>query len=365
MVWRLSAVILSAVTLIVLVALALAWQRDRGEAPSDRRLPGETLERSLEAFPIKRSGVTLHIPVYTSQSLAEPDAGVTQVIVAIHGLGRNAEGYWDYASASIGNANGLLLVAPLFANGEAELEPEQLYWSGSDWAEGDLSESDDRPWQVSSYEALDELTAQLKARFAGLRTIVLAGHSAGGQMVQRYAATSDDPQMRFVVMNPGSYLYFGPERPDDDGGFSVPDPAPDDYDDYKYGLQDLDETSYMAALGAETLRSRYEATRVHYLLGEDDTDGDDPDLDDSEAAMAQGEDRLERGLRFYDHLGFTFGPSIYERHSLTLVPDVGHSAREMFASNEVRAALLDHQDGAASSAMSLIAGQSRLPRLRH
>ena len=300
-----------------------------------------TLVRSKTSFSISRAGSTLTIPVYVSQSLTVPDVRVTRAVIAIHGIGRNADGYWDYAAAGLKGVSGVLLVAPQFATADDNPAKTQLHWAGSGWSEGSLSESSGRPWRISSYGVVDEMVKRLRARFVNLRSVAIVGHSAGGQMTQRYASTSTDPNLHFVVMNPGSYLYLSPERPDGSGGFVAPDPAPDGYDDYKYGLRNLGGTPYMAAIGATTLRSRYAAAHVRYLLGALDTDSHDPDLDVRAPAMLQGAHRLERGQLFFRYLGFTFGAPIYEGHTMTVVPEVGHSARGMFGSAAARAAMTE------------------------
>jgi len=300
---------------------------------------GPALLRSEESFPITRDGETLVVPVYASQPLTTPDADVTRAVIAIHGLSRNANDYWGYAAAGLEGVNGVLLVAPQFAESDDDPASDQLYWANSDWSQGDQSEGDGRPWSMSSFGVLDELVASLRATFVNLRTVVVTGHSAGGQMTQRYAAASGDPGLRFVAMNPGSYLYLSPERPAAGGGFAVPKDPPADYDDYKYGLQDLKDTPYVAAVGAEALRGHYEAARVTYLLGALDTDKEDPDLDVSPPAMLQGAYRLQRGRLFFDYLGFTYGASIYERHTMSEVPGVDHDGERMFGSAAARAAM--------------------------
>jgi pimeloyl-ACP methyl ester carboxylesterase len=309
-------------------------------APPTSTTAAPALVRSLASFGITRSGSTLSVPVYVSQPLTVPDARVTRAVVVLHGLSRNVEGYWDSAAAGLKGAPGVLLVAPLFATSSDSPATTQLYWTSSGWPKGNLSESSGRPWRISSYGVLDEMIARLRSTFGSLRTVVVIGHSAGGQFVQRYAAASADAGLRFVVMNPGSYLYVSPERPDGNGGFAVPAPAPRGYDDYKYGLQNMSNTSYMASIGAAALRSRYQAAHVRYLLGELDTNPDDPDLDTSASAMVQGAHRLQRGEYFFSYLGFTFGSSIYERHELVLVPGVAHTASGMFRSAAGRAAML-------------------------
>src|SRR3546814_9913326 len=66
-----------------------------------------------------------------------------------------------------------------------------------------------------------------------------------------------------------------------------------DYNDYKYGLQDLN--SYMDAVGAEALPARYEHRNVIYLLGQGDHDPESSSLDDSCEGMWEGHNRLYRG----------------------------------------------------------------------
>src|SRR3546814_15741650 len=71
-----------------------------------------------------------------------------------------------------------------------------------------------------------------------------------------------------------------------------------DYNDYKYGLQDLN--SYMDAVGAEALPARYEHRNVIYLLGQGDHDPESSSLDDSCEGMWEGPNRLYRGTAFHN-----------------------------------------------------------------
>ena len=102
------------------------------------------------------------------------------------------------------------------------------------------------------------------------------------------------------------------------------------YDDYKYGLQDLNP--FMAAVGAVELSRRFESRLVAYLLGGDDDDPLSPGLDTSCAALLQGEHRLERGEVFGRHLVDRFGEEIRTRHETSIIPGVAHSARRMIQS---------------------------------
>ena len=152
----------------------------------------------------------------------------------IHGALRNAEGSFttmQQAMTLAGEAGRqALIVAPQFLSEvDAVRYPIPLdvpVWSVDGWKEGDLSEirrDDSTDRRVSSFAVLDALLQILSDRqhWPALDLVVLAGHSAGGQFVQRYAAAGRAPTMlshhgiqtRFVVANPSSYLYFDERRP--------------------------------------------------------------------------------------------------------------------------------------------------------
>jgi pimeloyl-ACP methyl ester carboxylesterase len=270
------------------------------------------------------------VPVYSSHRLDTADPAIVRAVVIVHGDARNAEDYYEYAHAAV--PAGVLVVAPGFVTEDDDPGRDMLFWTDGGWKEG----GDSIRGGVSSFAVVDELRRSLLATFPNLTSIVVAGHSAGGQFVQRYAATNTDDRVTFVVANPSSYLYFGPERPAR-SGFAVPERCAR-YNDYKYGLDRLETVPYMAAIGADAISGRYAASRVTYLLGSDDTERDES-LDTTCEADAQGAVRLQRGQRFYEHLRLAFGNGIYARHSLVVVEGVGHSARDMFTSGPGRAAL--------------------------
>jgi hypothetical protein len=78
---------------------------------------------------------------------------------------------------------------------------------------------------ISSFDILDQMLAILTDRnlYPNINKISMLGHSAGGQMVQRYAIMSllaaaydihdvDYIKMQFVVANPSSYTYLDERR---------------------------------------------------------------------------------------------------------------------------------------------------------
>src|SRR5205085_11822237 len=121
-------------------------------------------------------------------------------------------------------------VAPQFVT-EADvtahaLGPDMPIWTDSGWKQGDQSRTTTQlpaDTAVSSFTVVDELVTALadRTRFPNLAEIVVAGHSAGGQLVHRYLAASSKEDslrpsgigVRYVVASPSSYLYFDTRRP--------------------------------------------------------------------------------------------------------------------------------------------------------
>ena len=66
-----------------------------------------------------------------------------------------------------------------------------------------------------------------RARFPNLTTVVLIGHSGGGQLLNRYAIVGKSAttlagiHVRYVIANPSSYFYFSDDRPQQDGSFAA------------------------------------------------------------------------------------------------------------------------------------------------
>lgn len=133
------------------------------------------------------------------------------------------------------NFDDVLIVAPNFSyERDLYVHPNDAYWNTTkpwgDWRVGAQSDpgccgNSGRDYQVtiSSFEVLDNFLAILtdKDLFPNMHKISFVGHSAGAQMVQRYAMMSSlvalwdfDPDLdvEFIVANPSSYTYLTPER---------------------------------------------------------------------------------------------------------------------------------------------------------
>jgi hypothetical protein len=190
-------------------------------------------------------------------------------VIVVHGTLRDADAYYDRLVASASAEDRLddtLLLAPNFRTQDEDPDADEHYWSSSGWKIGHKSLDD--PGRFSSFEAMNELLEQAcsAALFPALRSVVIIGHSAGGQFVNRYAAggagcSNPDVEIRYVVMNPSSYLYVSALRRASGGEFHIPATCPG-YDDYKYGLRDLN--TYMGRVGEAQLRSNL-FSRATYL----------------------------------------------------------------------------------------------------
>ncbi|WP_455885284.1 alpha/beta hydrolase [Pseudomonas spelaei] len=289
---------------------------------------------SPERFQLEGGDLSLGL----SQDWRQPLPGVTRALIIVHGRLRNAQTYLHSGVEAAQRAAvgaGTLVIAPQFLN-ESDVKRNQLddrllRWQGNDWMAGEPSTG---PGHVSSYGALDQIIKHLGNRtlFPALKEIVVAGHSGGAQVVQRFALLghahpslqAEGIRLRYVVANPSSYAYFSPQRP-------VPFDAPrcPGFNDWKYGLQHL--PAYAKGQRAEQLEQAYVLRDITYLLGQQDIDPNHPALDKRCEAEAQGAYRLIRGHNYFDYLKRRH-PQL--RQTLVEVPGVGHDGDAMFTSPE-------------------------------
>ncbi|AIB38681.1 MULTISPECIES: hypothetical protein [Pseudomonas] len=291
-------------------------------------------EVSPDRFHLEAGDLSLGL----SQDWRKPLPQVTRALVIVHGRLRNAQTYLqsaEDAAAHAGQAANTLVIAPQFLNASDvkrnHLDNQVLRWKGNDWMAGAPSTA---PGQISAYGALDQIIKHLGNRtlFPALKEIVVAGHSGGGQVVQRFALTGHDHptlrtegiRLRYVVANPSSYAYFTAQRPVQFDTASCPG-----FNDWKYGLQHL--PAYAKGQSAEQLEQAYVSRNITYLLGQQDTDPNHPALDKSCAAETQGAYRLIRGHNYFDYLKQRH-PQL--SHTLVEVPGVGHNGDGMFTSPE-------------------------------
>lgn len=292
-----------------------------------------------------------------------PSDEVTNLIVVVHGTSRTGKGYFNNVRALLGEGDlSTVIVAPQFllcANDASPCDsgvgnpdhPKRVYWDHNDkWKTGGkwarkLNRTGHGKTR-SSFKVMDHLIRSMQKKYPNIKNITVAGHSAGGQFVQRYAASSpyenilfdEGREVRFVVANPSSYLYFHPFRRIRKKWLLPFFPTCPNFNHYRFGIEFLNpaEEGYLIRTGPHNMTSWYPERRVTYLLGEKDN-RQNGNMDASCGAMLQGKHRLARGKIYHRYMN-----DFFERHNhdLVIVPDARHSSKEMFQSNEGRRVML-------------------------
>lgn len=296
-----------------------------------------------QSFQLPQGGGALHFYASLPEGAAPVNA-----IVAMHGHPRDANRTFDATLQAARNAGAMgdtLVIAPVFqvaanrsakcnAPGTPDPQDGDLLWTCSSWLDGERATNGAQP---TSFAAMDALIAELARRWPSLQGITLAGFSAGAQMVQHYIGFAHPPAersltLRYVVSDPGTWLYFDAYRPEAAGADCI------GVNRWKYGTDGLP-----AELGssAAQARSRYAAADIRYLEAELDG-ANNPGtayrlLDKSCGAMAQGPFRLQRGQAYAEYDRKMLAPE--KNRQVTVVPGCAHDVACVFPSDAARNAL--------------------------
>ena len=308
--------------------------------------------------------------VYRTYSLETRNDQITRALIMIHGTNRDADNYFRNALASAFLANALedtIVIAPHIVSHDRgcqdALAPNEVSYSctGDSWRSGGTASNNDK---LTSFDFIDEILRKLarKETFPNLKHIVVAGHSAGGQFVNRYEMANQVHEslgvpVSYVVANPSSYAYPDNTRPTPAdwpvsagapgyvpapeagrGGRGGAEPPPagtavfrpfndgrncSTYDQWPYGFEH--RSGYTARLSDDQLKKQLASRPTTYLVGELDIlplGG----FDSSCPAMAQGPTRLARGLAFNKFVNQKLGA----HQEAVVIPECGHNARCMF-----------------------------------
>jgi hypothetical protein len=279
---------------------------------------------------------------HASRPLDMTHEAADRLVVVVHGALRDSGSYLACAMAAAGQAGSdAFIVAPQFladvdVPAGGVIPDRALYWSVEGWKGGYPALG---PAALSSYAAMDGLLAELAG--PGWRSpatnlqVIIFGNSAGGQFVNRYAAVGRGPsalaargiQVRFVIANPSTYLYFGDDRPS-----AVPDRSA--VNRWRYGFEGA--PPYVDGGPGESLK-RYLARDVTIVLGRQDSDHAALLLEINPGAMAQGVNRLERGRNYDAHVRrHARAAGRPARHRLIQLAGVGHAARDVLTAPQTR-----------------------------
>ncbi|QIE25764.1 alpha/beta fold hydrolase [Caballeronia sp. SBC2] len=297
-----------------------------------------------QQFEVETASGNGTLPVYSTIALNANAAGIERVVIVVHGESRNAKSNWSSTveAARMAAVTGTtLIVGPQFlvpqdiaAQG---LPATVLRWKMHDWSRGWPALS---PVPVSGFDVLDRLLDHFadRTRYPDLRTVVLVGHSAGAQLVQRYAAVGHGEQAltalgihtRYVVVEPSSFLYFDNLRPSAAGGFKAVDQATcPGATQWRYGLENA--PPYVSGQSAQAIEAAYAARDVVYLAGTADNDPDHSELDRSCGGELQGSDRLSRSVSYMNYMRMRHATNLHQ--SLVLVPGADHDSKHVLANS--------------------------------
>jgi pimeloyl-ACP methyl ester carboxylesterase len=296
--------------------------------------------------------------VYRNFSVDTRNEAVTHALVLIHGAGRNADDYYRSALAAAFLADRLetaLVISPRIASAEDgcddDLAVDEISYDCSTWRSGGPSPS--HP-DVTSFHFLDAILRQVARRdlFPNLGAIVVTGHSAGGQVTNRYAMSNGvhdvlGVPVSYVVSNPSSYAWPTDERPTQAAwpltanapGFilDVNEDAPafrsagegrgcTRYNQWAYGFEN--RTGYTASISDEQLRAQLASRPTTYLLSQVDIlplSG----FDSSCSAMMQGPTRQARGQAYARYVNGHLGGN----HQVIVVTGCAHNNRCVYTAD--------------------------------
>lgn len=153
---------------------------------------------------------------------------IDMILIVIHGAGRNSDDYFCSALAATKiqqRWKNVWVIAPKFFEDIDKPPKEFLYWDHADgdgtWRYG-ANSSNGGLTGISSFAAMDQFVSFLWQLIPNLEQMTIAGHSSGGQFVNRWSVMTQQKQaswmtenygkMKWVVTNPSSYVYLTPLR---------------------------------------------------------------------------------------------------------------------------------------------------------
>jgi hypothetical protein len=271
---------------------------------------------------------------------------VNRLVVVVHGALRNAADYLEHAekAAELAEVSArTMIVAPQFL-ADVDIQPALgipegwLFWRIDEWKGGQQALG---PVATSSFSVMDCLIRHLvqstwpqNRPAPKKRSVVIVGNSAGGQFVNRYAIVGKEPEnlaregihASFIIANPSSYLYFSKRRP-------APVAEEKSVNQWRYGFDD--SPGYVDKNPQQYLE-QYLYRDVSIVLGAEDRNPAALLLQVGPEAMAQGANRLERGIYYHQHVQeMAREAGLLSHHQLLLLLGIGHEARDVMTSPQV------------------------------
>ncbi|WP_293794916.1 hypothetical protein [uncultured Bosea sp.] len=247
---------LSRALLVTALALGFGLSAASAETPALFAQTGAAESSYTDLLP-----ATIAVSSYAPPACA---AKPCPLLIAVHGMGRNAKGARDAWKAAADQA-GFLVLAPRF---DSDQFPSRLFQQG-----GVRGEPDKAKWTFGLIERLFD-AARASGRVSG-DTYTLFGHSAGAQFVHRMLLLM--PEARIATAAVGNAGYYTL-------------PALQGERAYPYSLKGTPATDATLA--------RAFAKPMLVMLGDQDIDPNHHQLNKSRGAEEQGATRFARGQHF-------------------------------------------------------------------
>lgn len=340
--------------------LALARREEIAQWPEEREAsiaPGEDHKQPAE---LAHQYVDVAVPgigegkllTSSTHSLEWPDNKIDTVYLVMHGVLRNAIQYRDWYAQALGehfNSRRTAIVAPQFAAPIDSVGSDVLRWNYHDWRGGEPALEPSSP--ISSFDALDVLTAHIFHIWPNVRKLHGRGNSEGAQLGNLWFAYSKalsnieerDVTVEAITCNAGTKHYFHPIRTYFDAEEAQQYAAiakNSEQNRWPYGTNRMPpyithdrEGSPLVEADVVEFGLRNYLRRVKPYVGEVDSNKNGSQVPIGPGPDAQGGSRLDRALLhhiLYAHMGEPTIPF----QGLTIVRSAGHSALAMFEAIE-------------------------------
>lgn len=289
---------------------------------------------------------TAQIPYASSRDISINSPKVERLIISIHSSSYDPDFYVDTIMAITAEhremQEKLLIISPAFYREDKTTLKDVVIWQTDPFWGNNRALYQNKEVTLSAFEVLDQLIEYILSsdNFPNIKQIVIIGHSAGGQFVNRYAASNTFMDkytipVKFLVMAPSSYLYFSPKRANDENRthFETPYPKNPAYNQWGYGVKKLYGFHKKYNVSANKIQKRYPTLKIRYLVGSEDVHLSNT-LDMNAEAMLQGLNRKQRAITYYNHLQDHFGSEIIQNQDFFIIDGMGHSAKDLIESEK-------------------------------
>ncbi|HLT52729.1 MAG TPA: hypothetical protein VKZ97_02505 [Flavobacteriaceae bacterium] len=295
------------VLILVLLSILSCSSNEASEPPVDNQDPDEVTDplplepldpgAGVFNFAYSQQGFSKSVDVY--YFLPETYTASSPILFVFHGAGRNADEYRD-AMVSKAQQFGFMIFAPEFSI--SEFPNGDAYNLGNVYVDGDNPSAQTlNPEHTWSYSIIDPLFDHIKTLTNNeTDTYNAFGHSAGGQFLHRFLMFKPNSRVHKAVASASGWYTF-----------------PDETIPFPYGY----DQSILIGSNLEELFTKQLVIQV----GDDDDDPNSAGLRHNDYADAQGLNRKQRALNFFQFCSnLTSQAGLGFNWQLELVPNATH-----------------------------------------